>query len=183
MSQALTSTQSTAQVSAEAPIRQLVTVVESAPAGASGLRWRRVAAIAVVHNPLAGQYEEDLSSLSTLGGRIAGALVQALSALADPAEAVALGRVGAVGLDGEVEHAAALIGPAFVAVTSEALFATVASPPSTRVRLKAGGAIDVTFQARQGAGSASATQIWKLTVDGHPRDDEALVVLALCSAP
>ncbi len=168
-------------MASESELRQIVTVVESTPSATGKAGWRRAAAIAVVTNPLAAKYEEDLTELSVLGGVIAEKLLASLQGCVEPAQAVAIGRAAAVGQDGEIEHASALIGPGFDAASKAALFVTEAEPPSTRARVKVGGAVDVAFQPRKGADGAPTPATWRLTVDGHPKDDEAVIVLALAA--
>jgi hypothetical protein len=79
----------------------------------SNLPLRKVAAVAVVENPYAGRYVEDLKPMIdgsvTLGNEL-GAL--ALSAMGDH-EVQSYGKGGVVGLDGEQEHANALLTTAF----------------------------------------------------------------------
>jgi hypothetical protein len=159
-------------------IRRVVTVIEdTAATSASGTR-RRVAALAVVANPLAGKYEEDLAELVELGGVVAEVLADAIAPHLDTTSSVALGRAAVVGQDGELEHAAMLIGSAFAAKCQARLFAVEPDPPSTRARIKPASAIDVGFQSRVGKGECAG--VWRLWLDGHPKDDEAVVVLALC---
>jgi hypothetical protein len=74
---------------------------------------RRVAAIAVVKNPYAGRYVEDLTSMiegSALLGKTLGKL--ALAAFGDH-EVQSYGKGGIAGLNGEQEHANALLTAAF----------------------------------------------------------------------
>lgn len=74
---------------------------------------RRVAAVAVVRNPYAGRYVEDLSPMiegSVLLGKTLGQL--ALAAFGDH-EVQSYGKGGIAGVDGEQEHANALLTAAF----------------------------------------------------------------------
>ena len=83
-------------------IRKLVTIVEEIRA--DGQREtvrpvRKAAAVAVVENPFAGRFEEDLSPLVKVGEEL-GALLgkRAVEALGGPAESY--GKAAVVGLDG-----------------------------------------------------------------------------------
>ncbi|HJZ68707.1 MAG TPA: amino acid synthesis family protein, partial [Blastocatellia bacterium] len=70
----------------------------------------RVAACAVVANPLAGRAEEDLSVLVSLGAELGEQLVrEALKAL--PRPAISYGKAAIVGVAGDIEHAAAILHP------------------------------------------------------------------------
>ena len=74
---------------------------------------RRAVAAAVIENPYAGIYQEDLSLLidigEELGELLARKAVEALGIAGDKAESY--GKAAAVGEDGELEHAAALLHP------------------------------------------------------------------------
>jgi len=74
---------------------------------------RRAAACAVIKNPFAGEYVEDLSPLMDIGAELGGYLgeraVEALGITPDKAESY--GKAALVGEDGELEHAAALLHP------------------------------------------------------------------------
>jgi hypothetical protein len=94
-------------------IRKLVTIVEETRA--DGRREatrpvRKAAAVAVIENPFAGRYAEDLEPLIKAGEEL-GALLgkHAVEALGGPVESY--GKAAIVGLDGEYEHAAAILHP------------------------------------------------------------------------
>jgi hypothetical protein len=70
----------------------------------------RVAACAVIANPLAGQSRDDLSDLIPIGADLGEQLVkEALGALRAPA--VSYGKAAIVGTSGDIEHAAAILHP------------------------------------------------------------------------
>ena len=147
-------------------LRVLVTVAEEhlagEPSSAAG-SVRQVAVAAVVANPLAGRYEEDLA--------------ERLLKLADRSRVVAIGRAALAGQDGELEHAAALVGPGFAASLRADLGPWRATTPSTK-KLGAPGAIAaVTLDYLQGASGPALPPV-EVRVAGRPRDDEALIVLA-----
>ena len=72
---------------------------------------RRAAAVAVIENPCAGKYVEDLSELITIGEELGELLTQkAVAALGIPSNtAESYGKAAAVGENGELEHAAAIL--------------------------------------------------------------------------
>lgn len=74
---------------------------------------RKAAAVAVIANPFAGRYVEDLTPLIEIGAELGGLLgrkcVEALGI--SPAQAESYGKAALVGEDGELEHAAALLHP------------------------------------------------------------------------
>src|SRR3954466_2684752 len=100
---------------ADIQIRKLVTIVEEirSEAGITAARpLRRVATAAVVSNPYAGQYQEDLSALVEFSrelGRLLG--TRAVEALGDAPESY--GKAAIAGVNGEQEHANAFLTTTF----------------------------------------------------------------------
>src|ERR1017187_11043701 len=74
---------------------------------------RRAAAVAVIENPCAGKYVEDLSELMAIGEELGELLTaRAVAALGIPGpSAESYGKAAAVGENGELEHAAAILHP------------------------------------------------------------------------
>jgi len=107
-------------------IRKVVVVVEEAHKEAGrevSPPTRKAAAIAVIKNPFAGRYEEDLSLLMEYGEKLGGMLGErAVAALGIPKERVdSYGKGAIVGLGGELEHAAAILHPKLGAPLREAV--------------------------------------------------------------
>ena len=97
-------------------IRKIVTVVEETHLEMGqkvAPPTRRAAAIAVIENPFAGRYVEDLSPLIEIGEELGDLLSKkAIAALGiDGAKAHSYGKAAAVGENGELEHAAAILHP------------------------------------------------------------------------
>ena len=165
-------------------IRKVVSVVETTHRemgrDVPGLR-RKVATGVVLTNPLAGVYEDDLSELVDLGTALGQLLVdEALAALGGQVEDVSgYGKAAVVGVDGEIEHAAALIHPRFGAPIRAALGKGPAIIPSTKLLGGPG--------TRIVAPITNCSDIWvfddmdaiAISVDDAPRADEILAVLAL----
>src|SRR3954468_19951533 len=74
---------------------------------------RKAAAVAVIENPCAGKYVEDLSELMTIGEELGELLIsRAVAALGiSGPSAQSYGKAAAVGENGELEHAAAILHP------------------------------------------------------------------------
>src|SRR5512143_1652140 len=87
---------------------------------------RKVTVAAVIHNPYAGRYVEDLSPMYALGAEVAaliarrGVEVLGLSGIAAD-DVTSYGKGAIVGTDGEIEHAAALLHPMFGAPVRKAV--------------------------------------------------------------
>src|SRR5271154_1939603 len=108
-------------------------------------RAGRAAAVAVIENPCAGKYVEDLSELMTIGEELGELLTQrAVAALgiAGPS-AESYGKAAAVGENGELEHAAAILHPKMGAPVRKALGKGAALIPSSKKRSGPGVALDV----------------------------------------
>ena len=69
---------------------------------------RKAVAVAVIENPFAGQYVEDLEPLMEIGAELGGLLGDAcVAALGiEPAQGESYGKAAMVGENGELEHAA-----------------------------------------------------------------------------
>ena len=132
----------------KAKIRKLVTVVEETRFEmdrAVDPPTRRAAAIAVIENPFAGRYVEDLSPLIDIGEEL-GALLAARAVAAlgiEGSTAESYGKAAAVGENGELEHAAALLHPKLGAPVRKVLGTGAALIPSSKKRGGPGVALDV----------------------------------------
>jgi hypothetical protein len=163
-------------------IRKLVTALEelNEEGGRRVKRPYRVAsAIAVVTNPLAGAWHDDLSPLidtycDELGELLADRVVTTLGG--DPVEAYGKGAV--VGTAGEVEHASAIIhnlrfGNAFRSRVGDATTLL----PSVEKRVISGATFDVPLKHVTDASVRSHHQSIELRVADAPQADELVVVL------
>jgi hypothetical protein len=125
-------------------IRKVITVAEETrveQGRAIDPPIRRAAAIAVIDNPLAGRYAEDVSELIDFSVELGALLVEkAVAALGIDGRLVhSYGKAAAVGEDGELEHAAALLHPKFGAPVREALGGGAALITSSKKRGGPGG--------------------------------------------
>ncbi|MGB7300085.1 MAG: amino acid synthesis family protein, partial [Burkholderiaceae bacterium] len=106
---------------------------------------RRAVAMAVIENPFAGRYVEQLDELITIGEELGALLgrrcVQALGI--DPGQVESYGKAAIVGEDGELEHAAAILHPKLGAPLRAAVEKGAALVPSSKKRGTLGTAIDI----------------------------------------
>ena len=79
------------------------------PGGAPSRRLRKSAAVAIVQNPFAGKYVEDLSPLTTASEAIGREICAIAVALLAPYKPVSYGKAAVVGLAGEQEHGNAML--------------------------------------------------------------------------
>jgi hypothetical protein len=138
----------------------------------------RVAACAVIANPLAGKAVDDLSELVGFGAELGDVLVRrALELLPHPP--VGYGKAAIVGLDGEVEHAAALIHPRMGKPIREAIGGGKAIIPSNVKVACAGTPIDVPLADRDDVWLFDHIDTLTVMVPDAPRPGEIVVVVAL----
>ncbi len=165
-------------------IRKIITVVEETHRE-SGKEvsppTRKAAAVAVIKNPFAGQYAEDLSLLMDYGERLGGMLGEkAVAALGIPKERVeSYGKAAIVGLGGELEHAAAILHPKLGKPLREAVGGGKAIIPSAKKMGGAGTPIDVPLHFKDAAFVRSHFDAMEIRVPDAPRDDEIVVAIAV----
>jgi hypothetical protein len=136
---------------------------------------RRVAACAVVGRPHV--QGDDLDPLIILGEELGERLAhEALAALAAPV--IAYGKAAIVGLDGEIEHAAAILHPKMGGPIRAAIGGGKALIPSNAKVAAAGAAIDVPLGDKDDAWNFAAIDTITITVPDAPRPDELVVVVA-----
>jgi hypothetical protein len=142
---------------------------------------RRAVACAVIENPFAGRYEEDLSELIAQGEALGGLLAErAIAALGIPGERVeSFGKAAIVGEAGELEHAAALLHPKMGAPVRAALGKGPALIPSAKKAGGPGTPIDVPLGHKDAAFVRSHFDAVEARVPDAPRAREILLCLAL----
>ena len=165
-------------------MRKLITVVEETKLEMGRVidpPTRKAAAIAVVKNPFAGEYVDDLSDLMDMGEELGGMLglkcLQALDIGPERAESYAKGCL--VGLDGELEHAAAVLHPKLGKPFRNSLGGGLALIPSIKKRGPAGAELDVPLNHKDAAFIRSHFDGMTVAVSDAPRADELMVVLVV----
>jgi hypothetical protein len=142
---------------------------------------RRAVAIAVIQNPYAGRYEEDLSLLidagEMLGGLLGQRCIQALGIA--PHEAQSYGKAAIVGERGELEHAAAILHPKLGAPLRKAVDKGAALVPSSKKRGGPGTPIDVPLGHKDAAFVRSHFDAIEARLTDAPAADEILVAVAV----
>jgi hypothetical protein len=106
---------------------------------------RRAAAAAVIENPFADRYVEDLTELMEIGEELGALLTErAVAALGIPGpSAESYGKAAAVGENGELEHAAAILHPKLGTPVRKALGKGAALIPSSKKCGGPGVALDI----------------------------------------
>lgn len=142
---------------------------------------RRAVAIAVIENPYAGRYQEDLTDLIDIGEELGALLgtkcVEALGIA--PAQAESYGKAAIVGEGGELEHAAAILHPKLGAPLRKAVEKGAALVPSAKKIGGLGTAIDVPLGHKDAAYVRSHFDAIEARVSDAPRPSEIVVAVAV----
>ena len=167
-----------------AAIRKLVTVTDEIHREIGRVidpPTRRAAAIAVIENPFAGRYVEDLSELidigAELGTRLGDRAVAALGIM--PGAVESYGKAALVGVDGELEHAAAILHPKLGTPLRTAVEKGAALVPSSKKRGGPGQILDIPLGHKDAAYVRSHFDGMEVWVNDAPRADEILVAVAV----
>ncbi len=142
---------------------------------------RRAAAAAVLENPFAGRYVEDLTELMEIGEELGALLAErAVAALGIPgSSAESYGKAAAVGENGELEHAAAILHPKLGTPVRKTLGKGAALIPSSKKRGGPGVALDIPLGHKDAAFVRSHFDGMEIRVNDAPRADEILVAVAV----
>jgi len=142
---------------------------------------RKALAIAVIENPCAGRYVENLDELIAIGEELGALLgekcVRALGIA--PGQAQSYGKGAIVGEAGELEHAAAILHPKLGAPLRKAVEKGAALVPSSKKRGGLGTALDVPLGHKDAAFVRSHFDAMEARVSDAPRPGEIVVAVAV----
>jgi hypothetical protein len=140
----------------------------------------KVAAVAVVENPHAGEWADDLSELAAMGGELGDSLTRAALEQFDSEAAVeSYGKGAVVGAAGEVEHGAAVLHPEFGGAMREAIGGGEAIIPSVRKVGGPGTTMDIPTHDKDDPYVLSHLDTMSVTVPDAPHEDELVVAVVL----
>lgn len=142
---------------------------------------RKAVAVAVIENPFADSYQEDLSALMEIGAELGGLLgdrcVAALGIA--PEEAESYGKSAMVGERGELEHAAAILHPQLGAPLRKAVEKGAALVPSSKKMGSPGQVLDVPLGHKDAAYVRSHFDGIEVCLNDAPRAGEIMVAVAV----
>ena len=142
---------------------------------------RKAVAVAVIANPFAGRYVEDLEPLMEIGEELGGLLgrkcVEALGI--EPAQAESYGKAAMVGENGELEHAAAILHPRLGKPLRAAVEKGAALVPSSKKMGGPGQPLDVPLGHKDAAYVRSHFDGIEVRLNDSPRADEIMVAVAV----
>jgi hypothetical protein len=142
---------------------------------------RKAAAVAVIENPFAGRYVEDLTPLMDIGEEMGDLLGRrAVAALGiQPAQAESYGKAALVGEAGELEHAAAILHPKLGKPLRAAVEKGAALVPSAKKRGGLGAPIDVPLGHKDAAFVRSHFDAMEVRIADAPRANEILIAVVV----
>ena len=142
---------------------------------------RKAVAIAVIENPFAGSYSEDLTLLMDIGAELGDLLgrkcVEALGIR--PEQAESYGKSAMVGENGELEHAAAILHPKLGAPLRKAVEKGAALVPSSKKMGSPGQVLDVPLGHKDAAYVRSHFDGIEVRLNDAPRANEIMVAVAV----
>lgn len=142
---------------------------------------RKALAMAVIHNPFAGRYADNLDELVAIGEEL-GALLgdKCVAALGiAPGQVHSYGKAAIVGEAGELEHAAAILHPKLGAPLRLAVEKGAALVPSAKKRGGLGTAIDVPLGHKDAAFVRSHFDAMEARIGDAPRANEIVVAVVV----
>ncbi|WP_223420848.1 amino acid synthesis family protein [Tateyamaria pelophila] len=146
--------------------------------------WRMCAAAAVVKNPWAGRYVEDLRpEIMAYGPELGALLTDRITGLCGGGDNIeAFGKAAIVGLDGEIEHASGLIHTLrFGNHFREAVQAT-SYLAFTNTRGPANAAMQIPLMDKHDAGRRSHYLTIHFAIPDAPRADELVIALGAATS-
>lgn len=139
--------------------------------------YRKVAVAAIIENPYAGQFSEDLSEIIDfsvgLGDLLAGRLVEAMAGQVN-----GYGKASIVGVNGEVEHGHAFLTTPMANRFREAVGGGMAWIPSTGKRGAAGTTIDVPLAHKDALKVRAFYDTITVSIHDAPEPNEVAIILA-----
>ncbi len=168
----------------KAKIRKIVTIVEQTNieiGKAIDPPTRRAASVAVIENPFAGTYQEDLEALMAIGEELGGLLGdKCVAALGiEPSQAESYGKAAMVGERGELEHAAAILHPRLGKPLRAAVKKGAALVPSSKKMGSMGQPLDVPLGHKDAAYVRSHFDGMEVRINDAPRANEIIVAIAV----
>lgn len=164
-------------------IRKIVTVVEDIltdGAKKAEKPVRKAAAIAVIKNPFAGVYQEDLTALINIGEELGGILGRRAVAALEGRKPESYGKAAIVGEHGEYEHAAAILHPKLGTPLREAVGGGKALIPSVKKLGGMGETVDIPLGYKDAAFVRSHFDGMTVSVGDAPRaETRSLVAIAV----
>ena len=168
-----------AETSAKMPIKRLLTFLDEVR-GADGRDvtppLRKAAAVAIIDNPFAGRFVEDLSPLTRASEAIGREICAIAVRLLAPDQAVSYGKAAVVGINGEQEHGNAMLTTVFGNVMREAAGGGKAWISSMTKRAAPGAVIDIPLAHKDALYVRSHYDGMTQTLPAAPQPNEIAII-------
>jgi hypothetical protein len=142
---------------------------------------RKVAVAAVVDNPFAGRYEQDLAPLTQASAEIGRHICGIAIALLSPHKPESYGKAAIIGMDGEQEHGVAMLTTVYGNVMREATGGGKAWISSFTKRAAPGTAIDIPLAHKDALYVRSHYDGITIMLPDAPRANEIAVICAFAN--
>ncbi|MDR1194341.1 MAG: amino acid synthesis family protein [Peptococcaceae bacterium] len=139
---------------------------------------RRVSVAAVIKNPCAGKYREDLSELTEIGEWLGDYLSKEAVKILGAGKVHSYGKGAITGLGGELEHCAAILHPKLGKPMRDAIGGGKSIIPSAKKAGAAGTALDIPLHYKDAAFVRTHYDAMEVRVADAPKCDEIVVALA-----
>jgi hypothetical protein len=139
---------------------------------------RKVAVVAVIANPFAGRYVEDLAPLTDASVALGREICERAISLLKPYSPESYGKAAVIGLAGEQQHGSAMLTTVFGNVMREAAGGGKAWISSMTKRAAPGAAIDIPFAHKDALYVRSHYDGISITLADAPLPDELAIICA-----
>jgi hypothetical protein len=141
--------------------------------------WRLYAVAAVITNPWAGRFVEDLKpQINAIGPELGELLTARITSVASGGDDIeAYGKAAVVGLDGEIEHASALIHTLQFGNHYRTAVGATSYLSFTNTRGPANAPISIPLMDKHDAGRRSHYLTIQFAIPDAPRADELVIAL------
>src|ERR1700691_830112 len=139
---------------------------------------RKAAAVAIIDNPFAGRFVEDLSPLTRASEEIGREICAIVVRLLAPDQAVSYGKAAVVGTNGEQEHGVAMLTTVFGNVMRESAGGGKAWISSMTKRAAPGATIDIPLAHKDALYVRSHYDGITIMLQDAPLPDEIAVICA-----
>ena len=137
---------------------------------------RKAAAAAILGNPYAGRFEQDLSPLTKASEEIGREICRIAVGLLSPEKPVSYGKAAIIGMNGEQEHGVAMLTTVFGNVMRDAAGGGKAWISSLTKRAAPGATIDVPLAHKDALYVRSHYDGMTITLHDCPLPDEIAVI-------
>lgn len=141
----------------------------------------KAAAVAVLDNPFAGRFQEDLSSLVQASEALGREICAIAATLLGPSKPQSYGKAAIIGLNGEQEHGVAMLTTVFGNVMREAAGGGQAWISSMTKRAAPGATIDVPLAHKDALYVRSHYDGMTITLHDAPLPDEIAIIAVYAS--